>query len=114
MTITVGDIYTQFPGFRPEDMIKLCNGNKNLNGRTTVSLSNIAAFGDNDLSVFAAKREGKSFTNMLAKNERIEINQTAGIADNNKDKNSPDANSSQAIPMNTSIFDVAAKKKQVV
>ena len=57
MAITVGDIYGQFPNFRPEDMIKLCNGNENLNGRTVVPLANIAAFNDNNLSIFAAERE---------------------------------------------------------
>ncbi len=45
MTITVGAIYTAFPGFKPEDMIKLCDGNKELNGRTIIPLANIAAFG---------------------------------------------------------------------
>ena len=60
MAITVGDIYGQFPNFRPEDMIKLCNGNENLNGRTVVPLANIAAFNDNNLSIFAAEKEGKN------------------------------------------------------
>lgn len=33
MAITVGDIFTQFPSFKPEDMEKLV-GNKDYNGRT--------------------------------------------------------------------------------
>lgn len=86
MAITVGDIYVQFPNFRPEDMIKLCNGNENLNGRTVVPLANIAAFNDNNLSIFAAEREGKNYTNLLPKNARTQINQEAGIVDNTPDK----------------------------
>lgn len=116
MTITVGDIYGAFPSFRPEDMIKLCNGNKNLNGRTVVPLSNIASFGNPDLSIFAAKEEGETFTNLVSKGKRTQLNQAAGIVDNNqdKDKNSANQNVGQAIPMNTSIFDVSQKKKQAV
>lgn len=112
MSITVGDIYGAFPGFRPDDMIKLCNGNTNLNGRTVVSLSNIAAFGNEDLSIFATQREGKSFTNLLSKDKGIELNKAAGVQDQNKDKTLADNNAPQSISMDTSVFDIAAKKKQ--
>lgn len=114
MAITVGDIYGAFPGFRPEDMIKLCNGNKNLNGRTEVPLKNIASFGNQDLSIFAAKEEGKTFTNLVSKGERSKLNSAAGVVDKNQDENSANQNVQQAIPMNTSIFNVADKKKQYV
>ena len=116
MTITVGDIYTAFPSFKPEDMLKLCDGNKNLNGRTKVSLSNIAAFGNDELSVFVAKREGKTYTNLLSKDKRTELNQEAGIVDKNQDKTaaSDSKQSARAIPMNTSVFDIAPKKNQYV
>ncbi len=76
MTITVGDIYTQFPTFNEKDMIKLMNGKTDFNGRDTVSLANIAAYkGEfaDELSVFTAKREGKSFVNMYSKDKRQEI-----------------------------------------
>lgn len=116
MSITVGDIYGAFPGFRPEDMIKLCNGNKNLNGRTEVPLSNIASFGNQDLSIFAAKEEGKTFTNLVSKGQRTQLNQAAGIVDKSqdKDKNPAGQNVQQAIPMDTSIFNLSQKKKQAV
>ena len=110
MTITVGDIYGKFPNFRPEDMIKLCNGNENLNGRTVVPLANIAAFNDNNLSIFAAEREGKNYTNLLPKNARTQINQEAGIVENTPDKK-PGVNlqHQQAIPMDTSIFAIKSE-----
>ena len=116
MTITVGAIYTAFPNFNPDDMIKLCNGNKDLNGRTVVPLANIAAFGDKNLSVFVAKKEGKTYTGMLPKNERAEINSAAKLKDaepvQEKDNN---ANSGREIPRDTSVFDIAAghKKKNI-
>ena len=107
MTITVGDIYGKFPNFRPEDMIELCDGNKNLNGRTVVPLANIAAFGNNNLSVFAAEREGKAFTGLLPKNSRTKISQEAGIVENTQDKKPEAGNqNNQTIPKDTSIFDV--------
>ena len=110
MAITVGDIYGQFPNFRPEDMIKLCDGNKDLNGRTVVPLANIAAFGDNNLSVFVADREGKAFTGLLPKNARTKINKDAGIVENTQDKK-PGVNlqHQQAIPMDTSIFAIKSE-----
>lgn len=44
MTITVGDIYTKFPSFRQEDMIKLMNGRTDFTGKDSVSLTNIASY----------------------------------------------------------------------
>ena len=116
MTITVGDIYGKFPNFRPEDMIELCDGNKDLNGRTVVPLANIAAFGNNNLSVFAAEREGKAFTGLLPKNARTKINQEAEIVDKNQDKTAASGSkqSAGAIPKNTSVFDIAPRKNQYV
>lgn len=115
MTITVGAIYAAFPNFNPKDMIKLCNGNEDLNGRTVVPLANIAAFGDKNLSIFAAEKEGKTFTGLLAKNERAEINSAANVKNagpaQEKDNN---VNSGQGIPLDTSVFDIAANKKKVV
>lgn len=113
MTITVGAIYSAFPNFDPKDMIKLCNGNENLNGRTVVPLTNIASFGDKNLSIFAAELEGKNYTNLLAKNERIEINSAAKVKDTDTaQENEKNLNTDSSIPMNTSIFDVAQKKNR--
>ena len=108
MAITVGDIYTAFPNFRPEDMIKLCNGNKNLNGRTVVPLANIAAYDDMNLSVFVAGREGKNYTKLLTTKVREEVNETVGVKDNEEPKNdTKNQKSKNVIPRDTSIFEVA-------
>ncbi len=113
MAITVGAIYAAFPNFDSKDMIRLCNGNKNFNGRTVVSLANIAAFGDKDLSVFVAKKEGKTFTGLLGKNERAEINSAANVKDAGLAQgNDRTPSTAQVIPMDRSIFDVAAANKK--
>lgn len=115
MSITVGDIYGQFPGFNPKDMIALMNGRTDFDGSDTVSLSNIASYNGSfasQLSVFVAEREGKSFTNLLPKNQRITVNAAAGISetDNSKDKNTEKLALNNEIPMDTSIFDIAGNE----
>ncbi len=116
MTITVGDIYGKFPGFNPKDMIALMNGRTDFDGSDTVSLSNLASYNGSyasQLSVFVAEREGKSFTNMLPKNQRNTVNVAAGISEtdnNSKDKKTDKAVSTPEIPMDTSIFDIAGNE----
>ena len=115
MSITVGDIYGQFPGFNPKDMIALMNGRTDFDGSDTVSLSNIASYNGSfasQLSIFVAEREGKSFTNLLPKNQRSTVNAAAGIneTDNSKDKKTDKAVSTPEIPMDTSIFDIAGNE----
>lgn len=113
MAITVGDIYAAFPNFKPEDMIKLCNGNENLNGRTQVSLANIAAFGDENLSIFAAKMEGKNYTNLLGEKARADVNAAIGInASEQRPQNEIAQNNTKSIPMDTSVFDLAQNTKE--
>ncbi|MCM1009467.1 MAG: hypothetical protein NC390_01130 [Fusobacterium sp.] len=111
MAITVGDIYTAFPTFKPKDMIDLM-GTEKFNGRSEVSLSKIAHYKGGmakELSVFTAKKEGKSYTNMLSQTERQNVSEKANInADGNKQDKKPVP---QNIPMDTSVFDV--NKKQV-
>lgn len=110
MAITVGDIYTQFPTFNEKDMIKLMNGKTDFNGRDTVSLSNIAAYKGafaDELSVFTAKKEGKSFVNMFSDGKRQEIAQAANIQtnDQNGTQNSAQHYVPNYIPMGTSVFE---------
>lgn len=117
MSITVGAIYTQFPNFDPKDMIKLMNGRTDFTGRDEVSLSNIASYQgklSNELSIFTAKSEGKSFTNSLAEGKRNKVTAEAGIKnditnDNNVNQNGLPA----AIPMDKSIFDIKNKNREV-
>lgn len=113
MSITVGAIYEAFPNFDQKDMIKLCNGNKNINGKTVVPLQNIAEFGDKNLSIFAAKNEGTSFTSLLDESEEVTICSAANVElspkTQDKDKR---ADSAQIIPMGKSIFDIAGYNKK--
>lgn len=106
MAITVGDIFTQFPSFKPEDMEKLV-GNKDYNGRTAIPLTKIAAYQGTyakDLSVFVAGREKQDYTRLLADNQRTQVNEQLGIKDDTN--KSPQNNPIPAhIPMDKSVFD---------
>lgn len=118
MTITVGDIYTQFPTFKPEDMIKLMNGRTDFNGRDTVSLTNIAAYKGGfaeELSIFTAQREGKSFVNMFSEDRRQDIAQAAHIQVDNtdNDKNDEQKTVPAHIAMGTSVFDIAKRNENI-
>lgn len=117
MAITVGDIYTQFPTFKPEDMVKLMNGRTDFNGRDTVSLTNIAAYkGEfaDELSVFTAKKEGKSFVNMYPKDKRQEIAQAAQIKTDGQDNTKKNGQNAVPayIPMEQSVWDIAKRNEQ--
>ncbi len=104
MAITVGDIFTRFPNFKPSDMIKLV-GSEDYNGRTTIQLSRIAALGNKDLSIFVAEREGKDYTKILSENSRKEVNEAAGIKD--ETGTAEETQSKQGkIPMDLSIFNM--------
>lgn len=110
MTITVGDIYTAFPTFKPKDMIDLM-GTENFDGSSKVSLSKIAHYKGGmaqELSVFTAKKEGKAYTKMLSEPQRERVSEQGGIKPekNTQNKSVPERNP-ENIPMDTSIFDVA-------
>lgn len=113
MGITVGDVYTKFPNFKPSDMENLV-GSKNFNGRTTISLQRIADYKGSyaqDLSVFVAGKEKNNYTKLLDGKQKTEINQQLGIVDNsNSSKNQNNTNPSE-IPMNVSIFDIQPKEQ---
>ena len=110
MAITVGDIYTAFPTFNPKDMIALV-GTENFNGRNSISLSKIANYKGGmaqELSIFVAQKEGKTFTNMLSDSKREAVIEAGAIKQtgNNKDKKSIPSQ----IPMDKSIFDIKNTK----
>ena len=109
MTITVGDIYTAFPTFKPKDMIDLM-GTEDFNGNSVVSLNKIAHYRGGmaqELSVFTAKKEGKAYTNMLSEPQRERISEQGGVR---LAENKPDAavqlRDARTIPMDTSIFNL--------
>lgn len=106
MGITVGDIFTQFPNFRPEDMRKLV-GHSNYNGRTTIQLNKIASYqGANaqDLSVFVASREKENYTKLLSENRKTEVNQQIGIGSKENSQGKKESLPAY-IPMDKSVFD---------
>lgn len=112
MTITVGDIYTQFPGFNPQDMITLMNGRTDFDGSDAVPLANIAGYSGGyaeELSIFTAKQEGKSFMDMLHGEAGKKISAEAGIQDDNKKSDNKTRGIQSSIPMDTSIWDIANK-----
>lgn len=94
-------------------MIKLMNGRTDFNGRDEVSLSNIAAYQgkfSQELSIFTAQSEGKSFTNMLGQGKRDKVTAEAGIKNDNLNDNNAKNNALPAvIPMDKSIFDIKNK-----
>lgn len=109
MAITVGDIYTAFPTFKPKDMIDLM-GTEKFNGRSEVSLSKIAHYKGGmaqELSIFTAKKEGKTFTNMLSQGERERISEQGKVkTDETRSGNDTQKPLSRQIPMDTSVFDI--------
>ena len=114
MAITVGDIYTAFPTFNPKDMIALV-GKDNYNGRSQVSLSKIASYQGGmaqELSIFVAQKEGKSFTNMLTDSKREAVIEAGAIkqTENNKDKKQDKKSIPSHIPMDKSVFDIENTK----
>ena len=60
MAITVKDLFQYDPNFEPAKIRRL-TGKTNYKKSDTVDLSRLAALNDKDLSVFAAKKEGKTF-----------------------------------------------------
>lgn len=112
MAITVGAIYTQFPNFNPEDMIKLMNGRTDFSGNDEIPLSNIASYQgrySKDLSIFAAKSEGESFIKLVDKDNSAKIQKQAGINSDKADKNNQ---TEGIIPMDKSIFDIENEKSK--
>lgn len=115
MAITVGDIYTAFPTFNPKDMIALV-GTENFNGRNSIPLSKIANYKGGmaqELSIFVAQKEGKTFTNMLSDSKREAVIEAGAIkqTENNKDKKQDKKSIPSQIPMDKSVFDIKNTKK---
>ncbi len=116
MTITVGDIYTKFPSFRQEDMIKLMNGRTDFTGKDSVSLTNIASYTGTyakELSIFTAQREGNSFVNMCPEGQRAEISQEINVNKSERGETSNNRGIHQQIPIDTSVFDLAKQREEV-
>lgn len=101
MAITVKDLFQYDPNFDPVKIRRL-TGKTNYEKTDTVDLARLAALKDKDLSVFVAKKEGKSFLNSVQDdNMQTQIADAAGIKTNNGQNASVPAH----IPMDKSVFD---------
>ncbi len=106
MGITAGDIFTRFgENDTTKALVRKLVGKDDFDGKTSISLYTIASYQGNmadELSVFVAEKEGKSYVDMLSDNRKTEIAQKTGI------NSGTDENKNQIgkIPMDTSIFDI--------
>lgn len=106
MAITVKDLFQYDPNF-DQAKIRRLTGKTNYKKSDSVDLSRLAALNDKDLSVFAAKKEGKSFLNSIQDdNMRTKIADAARIKNEEKTQNNKNADTPAGIPMNKSIFDI--------
>lgn len=107
MSITVEMVYKQFPDFKESDMKRLV-GKSEFTDKDNIILARIAAFGDKNLSIFAAKKEGDKFTELIPEKSRPEIVQSADVKENSNEKGN---NLSGVISMDTSIFDERLRRQ---
>lgn len=110
MTITVKDLFQYDPNFEPAKIRRL-TGKSNYKKSDIVDLSRLAALNDKDLSVFAAKKEGKTFLNSIQDdNMQVQIANAAHIKNEEKTQNNKNDKMPAGIPMDRSIFDIDKKK----
>ena len=106
MTITVKDLF-QYDSNFDQAKIRRLTGKKDYKKSDIIDLSRLAALNDKDLSIFVAKKEGKSFVNSIKDdNMRTKIADATGIKTENK-QNNQSWNIPGNIPMNKSIFTIA-------
>lgn len=101
MTVTVKDLFLYDANFDPAKIRRL-TGKTNYKKTDTVNLSRLAALNDKDLSVFVAKKEGKSFLSSVQDdNMKTQIADASGI----KTGNNQTSNIPAYMPMDKSVFD---------
>lgn len=109
MAITVKDLFQYDPNFA-QAKIRRLTGKTNYKKSDTVDLSRLAALNDKGLSIFAAKKEGKTFINSIQDdNMRTQIAEAVHIKNEEKAQNNSNAVSS-VIPMDKSIWDIERAK----
>ena len=103
MAITVKDLFQYDANFDPVKIRRL-TGKTNYKKTDTVDLSRLAALNDKDLSVFAARKEGKSFLGSIQNDDmRTQVADASGMNNKQTEKNN---NIPQVIPMDKSVFDI--------
>ena len=107
MSITVRDIYKQFPDFSFEKM-KFLTGKTDFKDDEIISYSRIVSLKDNPLSIWTAEKEGDNFLKEIKDpNYQIQIAKNAGI------EYAQNENKSE-IPMDRSIFDIEKQDRERV
>lgn len=110
MAITVKDLFQYDPNFEPAKIRRL-TGKTNYKKSDIVDLSRLAALNDKNLSIFAAKKEGKTFLNAIQDdNMRKKISEESHIKNEDENQNIQNANTAMSIPMDKSIFDIDKQK----
>ena len=111
MSITVKDLFQYDPNFDKAKIQRL-TGKKDYKKTDTVDLSRLAALNDKDLSIFAAKKEGKTFVNYIKDdNMRTQVADASGVKINDeKQQSNQNSNNASNIPMDKSIFDIEKEK----
>ncbi len=107
MSITVKALWSAFGNLQHDDIVKI-TGRNDFKKSDTISLSRIAGYNGtsaNDISIWAAKNEGESYTRLLDDSQKVKISQAAGLKETNSNNNSK-------MSMNKSIFDVSSKKEK--
>lgn len=109
MAITVRDLFQYDPNF-DQAKIRRLTGKTKYKKTDTVDLSRLAALNDKNLSVFAARKEGKSFVNSIQDDKmKTQIADAAGIKNEAKNQNNENDNIPANIPMDKSVFDLNKK-----
>lgn len=112
MQLTVRDIYKQFPNFNYNDMQWLM-GKKEFNEGEAIPLGNLQRYKGGyaaELSVFCAKKLGETYLEDCAPDKKLELANNTGIQINNNDQDKTgNAMATGYIPLDVSVFDIAAK-----
>ena len=81
MSLTVKDLFQYDSNFDPAKIRRL-TGKSDYQKTDTIDLSRLAALNDRNLSIFAAKKEGKSFVKSIQNdNMRAQVSNAAKIND---------------------------------
>lgn len=80
MSITVKQLSNKFKYLKSSDFKYLTGKSSNIKDDDAVSLSKLATYDNKkDIQIFAVKKEGENFLNMLNGSHRFEISNAAGF-----------------------------------
>ncbi|MCM1339209.1 MAG: hypothetical protein NC191_06025 [Muribaculaceae bacterium] len=79
MSFTVKQISENFSYLKPDDL-KYLTGKSDVKGDDTVILSKLAATNKKDIQIFAAKKEGNPFLDLLKGDRKVEVTKVSGVS----------------------------------